>query len=71
MSDMPARPDEYDYRQAIYYRREKVEYFRYSPALKIDQSQFKIVVIKGSQAVNFTVGKFMVNPVLERSKDFQ
>jgi len=47
MSNMPARPDEYDYHQAIYYRREKVEYFRYSPALKVDQSQFKMVVLRG------------------------
>jgi hypothetical protein len=45
-SNMPARPDEYDYLQAIYYRRAKVEYFRYSPAIKVDSSKFKQVVLR-------------------------
>ena len=45
-SNMPTRPDEYDYLQAIYHRMPKVEYFKYSPAIKVDQSKFKKVVIR-------------------------
>ncbi len=45
-SNMPDRPDEYDYLQAIYYRRAKVEYFRYSPTIKVHSSKFKQVVLR-------------------------
>lgn len=46
LSNQPARPDEYDYLQATYYRRAKVEYFDYSQALKIDASEFKRVILR-------------------------
>jgi len=49
MSNMPERPDKYDYHQAIFYRRGNAEYFRYSPALKVHESEFKTVTIKGNQ----------------------
>jgi len=45
MSNMPEKPDRYDYLQAIYYRREAREYFRYSPATKVHDSEFKTVLI--------------------------
>lgn len=46
ISEQPVRPDEYDYLQATYYRRAKVEYFKYSPAIKVDASEFKQVVLR-------------------------
>lgn len=46
MSNMPARPDEYDYYQATYHRRAKVEYFDYSQKLKIHSSEFKRVILR-------------------------
>ncbi len=50
-SNMPSDPHEYDFLQATYYRRERQEYFRYSPAPKIDQYYFTEVVIrKGSRS---------------------
>jgi hypothetical protein len=49
LTNQPAKTDEYDYHQAVYYRREDIEYFRYNPILKVDQSEFKTVVIRGKQ----------------------
>lgn len=45
-SNMPERPDKYDYLQAIYQRRARYEYFDYSPEIKVDQSKFKRVILK-------------------------
>ena len=49
ISEQPDPPDKYDYLQAIYYRRKDREYFRYSPAVKVHDADFKMVVIKGKQ----------------------
>lgn len=46
-SNQPARPDEYDYHQATYYRNEKIEYFRYNPILKTED--FKEIILKGKK----------------------
>lgn len=45
ISNVPRRPDEYDYHQAIYFRRGKNEYFRYSTKLKTEE--LETIVIKG------------------------
>jgi hypothetical protein len=45
-SNMPDRPDLYDYHQAIYYNLPEREYFRYNPTKKIHSSEFKTVVLK-------------------------
>jgi hypothetical protein len=47
ISNQPDSPDEYDYHQAIYQRSVKTEFFRYSPALKVHEANFKTVVIRG------------------------
>lgn len=44
-SNVPVKPDEFDYHQAIYYRRGGNEYFRYSVILKSDK--LETYVIKG------------------------
>ena len=49
ISEQPDPPDKYDYHRAIYYRREGREYFRYSPALKVHEANFKTVVISGKE----------------------
>lgn len=49
LTNQPARRDEYDYHQAIFYRRDRsgtVEYFRYNPILKT--ADLKTVVLKGA-----------------------
>ncbi len=45
-SNMPPDPHEYDFLQAIYFRRERHEYFKYSPAPHVDQYYFTEVVIR-------------------------
>ena len=47
ISEQPADPHEYDHLQAIYWRRGEREYFKYSPQTKVDQSEFKTVIIRG------------------------
>lgn len=47
ISEQPADPHEYDYLQATYWRRAEREYFKYSPQTKVDQSEFKTVIIRG------------------------
>lgn len=45
----PPDPHEYDFLQALYWRRENHEYFRYSPGIHIHQFYFKTVVIRGKR----------------------
>jgi|KBSSwiStaDraftv2_1062776.scaffolds.fasta_scaffold140966_3 hypothetical protein len=46
ISEQPADPHEYDYLQAIFWRRGKREYFSYSPRIHVDASEFKDVSIR-------------------------
>lgn len=46
ISNMPDRPDKYDYYQAVFHRRGDQKYFRYNPTLKT--SKFKEVVMKAN-----------------------
>jgi hypothetical protein len=49
-SNLPERQDKYDYFQAVFHRTGSngiTEYFRYNPTVKIRDSDFKTVIIKG------------------------
>jgi hypothetical protein len=46
-SNMPRKPDEYDYHKAIFRRYGKNQFFRYNPVLKVEDADFKTVVLSG------------------------